>query len=203
MSEECPAHPDEIYGRTVHTWTMKLDDSMIPPEAVGSGLHEKCTSDAGELGKGQLVFPVPLDRPDELKQLRLYENPVISVNLFNIPDNASRDTYAHFISAIVSSEKKVRIETAGRIVESLGNVEGTYNEALVLNYGSVSEFVELHRTGWLEKLAQEHKLEHLIGSSASLVVQEIRLPQKGEKLIHGRCWAYGNPYEGYGQDFFG
>lgn len=203
VSEESPPHPDEIYERTVHTWTIKLDDSLIPPEVFKPELHENPVSDAGELGQGRLVFPVPLDGPDELKRMRLYENPVISVDLFNIPDDATRESYTQLVSAIASSGNDVRIEAAGKIVESLGSAEGSYNEALVLKYGSVSEFVTLHQTSWLEQLARKHALDQSFESSASLVIQEIRLPPKGEKLIHGRYWAYGNPYEGYGQDFFG
>lgn len=203
VSEECAPHPEEIYERTVSTWTMKINDSMIPPEIFKPEIHENPDSGAGELGKGQLVFPVPLDWPDDLKQLRLYENPVISVNLFNIPDDATRDSYVQFISAIARSGEDVRIEAAGNIVESLGTAEESYNEALLLKCRSGNEFVELHRTGWLNQLAQKHALEDLLESSASLVVQEIRLPSKGEKLIHGRCWVYWDPYEGYGQDLFG
>lgn len=207
---------DDAFG-TQNSWTITLSQAAEPNS---TRLTKRPSSLAGsqevprqpqQLGRGQAIFQRPEHWPESLLQFTnhklIFEGPVITVCLVQLPDEGSRSHYEEFFKDVLQSvdlNPTIEIQASGTIEASTGNAAGSFDEALLLRCTSMEEFAAVLKSGWWNELVATHNLQSVMSCSAQLVVQELGMPDKGIGLdIYGGTWKYGNLYERPGQDFFG
>lgn len=197
--------PKDWQIRQRWSFTVEAEREFAPEEESFCALVKQ-----GSKNAKQTEAKMPEDLADTMQYWTIgKKNRLYVVSLLTFPSPKARETYMSHLSSIsnlVQNPLNMQIHLSGPVTQPIPQIlewnDPNYKDSELIDFFTLSSFPSEKDYGAYLTSDEFKKLKDEGVKEGVILSLKFRMPPKSQK-IDKMGWQYGNPYEPYGEDWFG